>query len=158
MLTALFSENRRKLCQILCIKAKSEKVYKKRRKEGGRWGAVLNLSVTCTYMSFGHRTIHYNSVGIKLNKPLTWFFFLHYISFFLYAIYNQYSQWGLHWYQWMSRPQNTLGRLFKRRLTSVSKNRVLSHFQFAQRFYLNTICREQFHQSISCRLEKQLSS
>ena len=25
-----------------------------------------------------------------------------------------------------------------------SENRVLSHFQFAQRFYLNIICHEQF--------------
>ena len=53
---------------------------------------------------------------------------------------------------------HTLDRLFKRRLTSVYKNRALSHFQFAQRFYLNTICRKQFHQSICCTLEKQLSS
>ena len=37
------------------------------------------------------------------------------------------------------------GLLFKRSLTSVYQNRVLSHFQFAQRFYLSTICRGQFH-------------
>ena len=40
---------------------------------------------------------------------------------------------------------NLLGRLFKRSLTSVYQNRVLSHFQFVQRFCLNIICREQFH-------------
>ena len=38
-----------------------------------------------------------------------------------------------------------LRRLFKRSLTSVWQNRVLSHFQFAQRFFLSTIRREQFH-------------
>ena len=40
------------------------------------------------------------------------------------------------------------GRLFKRSLTIVQQNRDLSHLQFAQRFYLSTICREQFHSSI----------
>ena len=29
-----------------------------------------------------------------------------------------------------------------------NKNRVLSHFQFAERFNVNTIYREQFHESI----------
>ena len=37
----------------------------------------------------------------------------------------------------------TLGQLFKRSLARVYQNRVLSH-QFAQGFYLNTICREHF--------------
>ena len=32
------------------------------------------------------------------------------------------------------------------------------HFQFAERFYVNTIYREQFHESILRRLEKHLSS
>ena len=36
------------------------------------------------------------------------------------------------------------GQLFKRSLARVSQNRVLSHFHFSQRFYLNTIYREQF--------------
>ena len=37
------------------------------------------------------------------------------------------------------------GQSFKRTLTLVfNKNRVLSHFQFAQRFYVNTIYGEQF--------------
>ena len=41
--------------------------------------------------------------------------------------------------------QNILGWLSKQSLTRVLKNRVLSHFQFlAQRFYLSTICCEQF--------------
>ena len=34
----------------------------------------------------------------------------------------------------------------------------LSHFQFAERFYVNTIYREQFHESIWRQLEKHLSS
>ena len=34
------------------------------------------------------------------------------------------------------------------------QNRVLRHFQFAQRFYLNTIYCEKFYESIWCRLEK----
>ena len=38
-----------------------------------------------------------------------------------------------------------LGQLFKRSLASVWQNRVLSHFQFGERFYVNTIYREQFH-------------
>ena len=36
---------------------------------------------------------------------------------------------------------NTLGQLFKRSLVK----RALSHFQFAERFYVNTVYREQFH-------------
>ena len=39
---------------------------------------------------------------------------------------------------------NLLGQLFKRSLAIVWPNGVLSHFQFAQRFYLNTIYREKF--------------
>ena len=43
---------------------------------------------------------------------------------------------------------------------SVNKpeNRILSHFQFAQCFYVNTICREKFHESKRRRLEKHLFS
>ena len=37
-----------------------------------------------------------------------------------------------------------------------SVNRVLSHFHFAQHFYLHIIYREKFHESIRSRLEKQL--
>ena len=41
---------------------------------------------------------------------------------------------------------DTKGRLFKRRLTSVYQNHFnQSHFQFAQLFYLNTICSKPFH-------------
>ena len=43
-------------------------------------------------------------------------------------------------------------------LASVKENRVLSHFQFAQRFYVNTIYREQFYESMWRRLEKHLFS
>ena len=39
-----------------------------------------------------------------------------------------------------------------------NKTAVLNHFQFAERFYINTIDREQFHDSIWRRLEKHLSS
>ena len=42
----------------------------------------------------------------------------------------------------------TLGQLFKQGLTSVEQNGVLSHFLFAERFYVNTIYCEQFHESI----------
>ena len=38
------------------------------------------------------------------------------------------------------------------------QNRVLSHIQFAERFYVNTIYCEQFHESIWSRLEERLSS
>ena len=38
-----------------------------------------------------------------------------------------------------------------------NKNRVLSHFQFAERFNVNTIYREQFHESIWRRLDKHFS-
>ena len=37
------------------------------------------------------------------------------------------------------------GHLFKRSLASVKQNRVQSHFQFGERFYVNTTYREQFH-------------
>ena len=36
------------------------------------------------------------------------------------------------------------GQLLKRSPASVIYNRVLSHFQFAERFYVNAIYREQF--------------
>ena len=51
-----------------------------------------------------------------------------------------------------------MGQLFKQGFTSVKQNRVLSHFQFAERFYVNTIYCEQFHESIWSRLEEHLSS
>ena len=38
-----------------------------------------------------------------------------------------------------------LGQLFDRSLASVQQNCVPSHFQFGERFYANTIYREQFH-------------
>ena len=38
-------------------------------------------------------------------------------------------------------------------LNEVSQNRVLSHFQYAKRFYQNTVYREQFYESIKYRLE-----
>ena len=50
------------------------------------------------------------------------------------------------------------GQLFKRSSASVIYNRVLSHFQFAERFYVNAIYREQFHDSTFRRQEKHLSS
>ena len=53
---------------------------------------------------------------------------------------------------------NSWGQLFKRSLASIKQNRVLSHFLFAQRFYLNTIYCEQFCESIQSRQEKYLSS
>ena len=37
----------------------------------------------------------------------------------------------------------TQGQLFKRSLAIVLKNRLLSHFQFAESFYVNTIYRVQ---------------
>ena len=43
--------------------------------------------------------------------------------------------------------KNPKGQLFKRSLASVWQKRVLSHFQFAERFYKNTIYREQFMKS-----------
>ena len=51
-----------------------------------------------------------------------------------------------------------MGQLVKQGLTSVKQNRVIIHFQFAERFYVNTIYCEQFHESIWSRLEKHLSS
>ena len=50
-----------------------------------------------------------------------------------------------------------MGQLFKQGLTSALQNHVLSHFQFAERFYVNTNCREQFQESIWSRLEERLS-
>ena len=50
------------------------------------------------------------------------------------------------------------GQLFKRSLASVKQDRVLSPFQFAERFYISTIYREEFHEIIWRRLEKHLSS
>ena len=56
----------------------------------------------------------------------------------------------------------TYGQLFKRSLSGVWQTPALltklSHFQFAERFYVNTIYREQFHESIWRQLEKHLSS
>ena len=48
----------------------------------------------------------------------------------------------------------------KRSLASVQQNRVLSRLHFAERSYVNTIYREQFHESIIIwlGLEKHLSS
>ena len=44
---------------------------------------------------------------------------------------------------------DTRGRLFKRRLTSVYQNHFNeNHFQFAQRFYLTSICSKQFQAKI----------
>ena len=39
------------------------------------------------------------------------------------------------------------GWIFKRSLANLQQNHVLSHFQFAQLFYLNTGYQEQFHGS-----------
>ena len=44
---------------------------------------------------------------------------------------------------------DTLDQLFKRSFVGVLQNRVLSHFQFAQYFYLNTIHRGQFSKAYS---------
>ena len=41
-----------------------------------------------------------------------------------------------------------LGSFFIRSLARVKQNRVLIHFQFVQRFYLITVYREHFHESI----------
>ena len=51
-----------------------------------------------------------------------------------------------------------MGQLFQRILASVWQNRVLSHFQFAERFCVNTIYREKFNESIWRTLEKHLSA
>ena len=40
--------------------------------------------------------------------------------------------------------ENTKDQLFKQSLAGVKQNFILSHFQFAQRFYLKTIFHEQF--------------
>ena len=48
----------------------------------------------------------------------------------------------------------TYGQLFKRSLASVWQNSVLSHFQFAERFFVNIIFREKFNDSIKRWLEK----
>ena len=55
-------------------------------------------------------------------------------------------------------PGMAADKCIKEDLTSVKQNRVLSHFQFAERFYVNTIYCEQFHESIWSRLEEHLSS
>ena len=49
-----------------------------------------------------------------------------------------------------------MGQLFKRSLASVWQNCVLSHFRFAERFNVNIIYRDQFHESIKRRLETYL--
>ena len=54
--------------------------------------------------------------------------------------------------------QDITGQLFKQGLTSVKQNRILSHFRFAELFYVNTIYCEKFHESIWSRLEEHLSS
>ena len=43
-----------------------------------------------------------------------------------------------------------MGQLFKRSLASVLQNRVLSHFKFTERFYINIIYREQFQEKHLC--------
>ena len=40
-----------------------------------------------------------------------------------------------------------MGQLFQRSLSSVLQNPVLSRFQFAKRFYVNTSFGEKFHES-----------
>ena len=52
---------------------------------------------------------------------------------------------------------DTTDQLFKLSLASVSQNRVLRHFQIAERFNVNTIYREQFHESMWRRLDKHFS-
>ena len=52
--------------------------------------------------------------------------------------------------------ENSKDQLFKRSLASVKQNHILSNFQFAKCFYLNTIYHEKVHESIRCRLEKHL--
>ena len=50
------------------------------------------------------------------------------------------------------------GQVFQRSLAIVQQDRVLSHFQFAERFYVDTSYREQFHKSLWRRPEKHFSS
>jgi len=50
--------------------------------------------------------------------------------------------------------ENLKDQLFKRSLAGVKQNHILSNFQFAKCFYLNTIYCEKVHESIRCRLEK----
>ena len=52
--------------------------------------------------------------------------------------------------------ENSKDQLFKQSLASVKQNHILSNFQFAKCFYLNTIYHEKVHESIRCRLEKHL--
>ena len=54
--------------------------------------------------------------------------------------------------------ENSKDQLFKQSLASVKQNHILSIFQFAKCFYLNTIYREKIHESITCRLKKHLFS
>ena len=49
------------------------------------------------------------------------------------------------------------GQLFEQSLASVQENCILRHSRFAECF-VNTICREKFHESIQRRLEKHYSS
>ena len=44
-------------------------------------------------------------------------------------------------------PSMQSGQLFERSLASVQQNPFPSHFQCGERFYANTIYREEFHQS-----------
>ena len=54
--------------------------------------------------------------------------------------------------------QDTLGQVFKRSIASVWQNRVLiKRFSVAERFYVNTMFREQFQESKWRRLENHLS-
>ena len=52
----------------------------------------------------------------------------------------------IHWQSWSI--WKILGQLFKQSLARVEQNRVLGHFQFAQRFYLNITYREQYQYSM----------
>ena len=60
----------------------------------------------------------------------------------------------------LNRSLNVKGLIiFKLGFASVNKTALLlSHFQFDQRFYLNTTCRVQFQESIRRRPEKHLFS
>ena len=53
---------------------------------------------------------------------------------------------------------STLGLLLKRSLANVEQNCVLSHFHFVERFCVNTVYREQLHESMWRKQENHLSS
>ena len=46
--------------------------------------------------------------------------------------------------------ENSKDQLFKQSLASVKQTHILSNFQFAKCFYLNTIYCEKVHESIRC--------